>query len=215
VRASINLVNETSVFGSTTGLAFSTKGDVSGAPSEAMRINASGNVGIGTTSPQFQLHVNSDSSGTSAIGVGNTGSGASRVYLDASNGDFSGSDYMWIGQNNDLTGEIFMAQNAGSFYIKTQPGGTSTVQLAVTQAGQVGIGTTSPGAKLHVTDSIRIDTGGSGPTQSPQAQSQSPTQAIIKNNPPPGSADFYLSEPDEWLMVDIGGTNYVLPAYEA
>ena len=72
----------------------------------ALIVNASGNVGIGTTSPTFQLHVSSAENGVTAIGVGNTGSGASRVYLDASNGDFSGSDYMWIGQNNDLSGEI-------------------------------------------------------------------------------------------------------------
>jgi hypothetical protein len=57
VRASINLVNEINVYGSTTGLSFSTKGDVAGLPIEAMRINASGKVGIGTTDPQAKLDV--------------------------------------------------------------------------------------------------------------------------------------------------------------
>ena len=57
---------------------------------------------------------------------------------------------MWIGQNDDLSGEIFMAQSAGSFNIKTQPGGTSTTQFTVTQTGNVGIGTTSPNKKLVV-----------------------------------------------------------------
>ena len=57
VRASINLVNETSVFGSTTGLSFSTKGDVAGLPTERMRITAAGNVGIGTTTPGYKLEI--------------------------------------------------------------------------------------------------------------------------------------------------------------
>ena len=120
------------------------------ASTEAMTIDSNGNVGIGTTSPTFQLHVNSAVNGATAIGVSNTGSGASRVYLDASNGDFSGSDYMWIGQNNDLSGEIFMAQSSGSFNFKSQPGGTAQTNLTITQAGNVGIGTTNPGGKLEV-----------------------------------------------------------------
>jgi hypothetical protein len=131
-----------------------------GGGSTPLNIDSVGKVGIGTTSPTFKLHVNSSQTGVTAIGVSNTGSGASRVYLDASNGDFAGSDYMWIGQNNDLSGEIFMAQNSGSFNIKTQPGGTSTTQFTVTQAGNIGIGTTSPSQKLDVVGRTKITQSG-------------------------------------------------------
>ena len=126
------------------------------------------NVGIGTTSPLFKLQVNSAENGATAIGVGNTGSGVARVYLDASNGDFSGSDYMWLGQDNDLSGEIFMAQNAGSFNFKSQPGGTTQTNLTIKQDGNVGIGTTSPNYPLEVKSASPFvttnstGTGGSG-----------------------------------------------------
>ena len=81
VRASINLVNETSVFGSTTGLSFSTKGDVAGLPTERMRINASGNVGIGTTSPTSRLQVKGSgtTSATTAFRVENANASSSLV----------------------------------------------------------------------------------------------------------------------------------------
>ena len=72
VRASINLVNETSVYGSTTGLSFSTKGDVAGSPIEAMRINSSGNVGIGTTSPTKNLEVSAATDTTISIASSDT-----------------------------------------------------------------------------------------------------------------------------------------------
>ena len=98
---------------------------------DVLHLKGNGYVGIGKAVPSFKLHVDSAENGETAIGVSNTGSGASRVYLDASNGDFSGSDYMWIGQNNDLSGEIFMAQSAGGFHIKTQPGGTTTSQFSI------------------------------------------------------------------------------------
>jgi hypothetical protein len=134
---------------------------------EKMRITSGGNVGIGTTSPGTNLQVNSSTNTATSIGISNTGSGASRLYIDASNGDFSGSDYMWFGQNDDLSGEIYMTQNAGSFHIKSQPSGTTQTNFTVTQAGNVGIGTTSPSTKLHLTDTtsgfqFTADTGTAG-----------------------------------------------------
>jgi len=93
------------------------------------------NLGIGTDSPGTNLQVNSSTNTATSIGISNTGSGASRLYMDASNGDFSGSDYMWIGQNDDKSGEIFMTQNSGSFHIKTQPSGTATTQFTIEQDG--------------------------------------------------------------------------------
>lgn len=62
-------------------------------------------VGIGTATPLMDLEVQS-SGGATQIGISNTGSGQAGIWFDASNGDFSGSDYCWISQNNDLSFEI-------------------------------------------------------------------------------------------------------------
>jgi len=110
--------------------------------------------GIGTSTPGTNLQVNGSSNTATSIGIANTSTGASRLYMDASNGDFSGSDYMWIGQNNDKSGEIYMTQNSGSFHIKTQPGGTSTTQFTVTQAGNISFGSYGSGSKTVLMDQV-------------------------------------------------------------
>ena len=120
----------------------------------------SGNVGIGTTSPSMALHVSRGGSTLSGIGIGQTGTGSSRVYMDASNGDFSGGDYMQMGQNNDLSGDIQMEPGAGAFNIKTGTG--SPTRFTVLQNGNVGIGTTSPAYALDVNNSARLGASGNG-----------------------------------------------------
>lgn len=98
--------------------------------SERMRIDSSGNVGIGTSTPGVDLHISSASS-TKAI-FERTGSAGSFVGLKDSSGLFA-----YLGNTN------------GTFEVQTSGSGYST-KLAITTTGNVGIGTSTPSRKLTV-----------------------------------------------------------------
>ncbi|MEK6536900.1 MAG: hypothetical protein AABZ63_05400, partial [Actinomycetota bacterium] len=159
------------ILNSTGGMLFYT--GTSGTTDERMRINATGNVGIGTTTPQGLLHVGAGATPgllvTSAgnVGIGTTGPGAK---LHVSGGDVNtasfkveGSSYVILNAGNVGIGTV----NPGSRFEVV--GGSSTFKgsdsnsaiagftdaggnyrVVISTAGNVGIGTTGPGAKLHV-----------------------------------------------------------------
>jgi hypothetical protein len=132
-----------------TRLVFSTTSDGASSPTERLRITSAGLVGIGTSSPSNLLHV-SGTSGTSTL-FERTGSNGVYIALKDNSGFFS-----FIGSTN------------GVFSIQT-PGSSYSDKLVVTSTGNVGIGTTSPGAPLEVigtagTISARATTGVSSQT---------------------------------------------------
>ena len=113
---------------------------------ERMRIDASGNVGIGTTSPTVKLEVAASVNGNPVTSGSTQTNGALRVRGSATNvldiGQQSASPYaMWM--------QVCESTSLGvSYPLVINPNG-----------GNVGIGTTSPGEKLEVAGSINLTSG--------------------------------------------------------
>jgi hypothetical protein len=98
---------------------------------EAIRVINNGNVGIGTSSPSGRLHISGDTYATS------------RIYLQRTTLDASGIYSLGVQGGDNNFGIVDEAQgNLTRFFISS--------------SGNVGIGTTSPSAKLDVNGSIKF-----------------------------------------------------------
>ena len=98
---------------------------------ERMRITSGGNVGIGTTTPQAKLHINNSSAISTTFLAGNINGGA------------------YFGWDSDNTGLVATYTNAaikfgGAYY------SSFNEWMRITNAGRLGIGTTTPGYRLEV-----------------------------------------------------------------
>lgn len=107
--------------------------------SEAMRIDSSGNVGIGTTSPDGPLHV--DGAGTTA-----TFENSTPIVLLKSKSDTSTGRLYFGDTSADLRGAIFYGHDTDYMGLWT----AGSEKLRVQQNGNVGIGTTSPDTLLDL-----------------------------------------------------------------
>jgi len=132
-----------------------------------MVINSAGNVGIGTTSPDSRLQVIGGNA-TIRLQGGPGASGGSHISLGYAT--LSTADYgSYISQQGDSGEGLTIASYGagglgGNITFKTyQSSGSSNVvpRMRITSAGNVGIGTTAPGAKLDVAGAVRLgDAGG-------------------------------------------------------
>lgn len=137
----------------TNGIAFLTG---TGTPAEKVRINTSGNVGINVTNPLTRFHNVLSSAGTIAW---SPLAGTSAIFESGtSNRNFvnivapsNGQSELWFGNQNDqFRGRVRYDHSNDSLALWT----SSTERLRITSAGNVGIGTTTPGEKLEVDGNI-------------------------------------------------------------
>jgi hypothetical protein len=112
--------------------------------SERMRVDTSGRVGIGTVPSAWTLAANLDVGAASVVG-------------NSTNAYFSANQYYdgaWKYKADGFSTTLL--QTNGNFDFYTAPTGlanaaaTQTLRMRLTPGGDLGIGTSSPGAKLHV-----------------------------------------------------------------
>ncbi len=158
------------------------------ASTERMRINSNGDIGIGTSSPTAQLHL---------VGPANL--------KTTNNSNTSGFEFGLLAGNADANGYIYQRANAALIL-----GTNNNDRMRITAAGDVGIGTSAPGAKLQVIGSvfsqiaitgsnasgIRLEPAGSGEQFVRFVTSDGSNRAAISGQDDgggPGSLRFYTA----------------------
>ena len=140
------------------------------ANTERMRITATGNVGIGTTNPNFKTSINYSGQYTSAtapnknfgLEIYNSEASASSnrpnliLFTDSNSTQAAIGGYR-VNYNADYRGGlVFYCANQPTGYTQGTPANTTqasnplTEMMRITPSGNVGIGTASPTTKLHV-----------------------------------------------------------------
>jgi hypothetical protein len=134
---------------------------------EAVRINSSGNVGIGTTSPGARLEVGSQTVGTYTPSAIFNGTSTAKFRIDdlsnvAQNRRFITNNYArpngTLTADNSGYGVTSILFDDGFLTFGTAAAGSTstTERMRIDSSGNVGIGTTSPATRLQVNGTVRV-----------------------------------------------------------
>lgn len=127
---------------------------------------------------------------------GTTGFTASAVFSGNSIGAIS------LATTGSTGFSLLTSSGAFSVYDNTN----LATRFVVSSTGDVGIGTTSPTAKLNVKGTVRIEDQTGTPTAPPAAGTPTEGYGI--------DGSKYLGEPSVWLKITVDGADYYFPGYE-
>ncbi len=148
--------------GTAKGIAFCVNNTTLGS-GEAMRINSSGLVGIGTTSPATNLHISSGSAQTDSDGMlkveqtsTSSGSAATNAGINTKNYHGTSQFLQWEEHGLRIGSRILTNSGTGDVVFTA---GADSEKMRIKADGSVGIGTASPGVKLDVAGQARTTNG--------------------------------------------------------
>jgi hypothetical protein len=184
-----------------------------------MVIEGTGNVGIGTTSPDRAIHLvdTNTSSGYTTSAILGSGNNLNLYQLHVNSNSnttteagillshtVSGNTAQW-GISTQRTGS-----NVGNLIFRTRTAGSTSAEvMRMDSSGNVSIGTTATSHVLRIQGTPRIDSTGQTPSKLTVGVIEEYIASSEIENP------AILAEPDVWLRININGTNYVVPAYAA
>ena len=203
--------NDISYFGTYIGTTFLGPDDT---PSgNTINVLSNGNVGIGTTSIDEKLQVEAGN-----IKIEGGATSTVRGLIIAHTG-WTGNQTLLVQDTTTNRGHLYTTERALRIEAGSG-GGTGTGEtldfwvngserMMIDTTGNVGINTTAPLAKLDVRGTLRSDQGSSGPNGT---SGVGELDTLIGDAGPDNTA---LGTPDQWLRINISGTDYVIPAYTA
>jgi len=130
--------------------------NISTGGTERLVIDSSGQVGIGTATPNTLLHV---SDGAATVKIESTASGSSaKLSIKSTDNTYGGVHF---GDDADLdVGRIRYYHSLDSMLFYT----VASERMRIDSTGKVGIGTTSPAAKFHISDTYHFTVAGGNST---------------------------------------------------
>ena len=142
-------------------------GSALGEGDDALVVDEYGNVGIGTSNPGSKLEVNgtttiqgtlTGNASANIFGPGGTGSNTADVQIKSQNNGTSRLSFY-----GDITPRAFIQYNVPDEALQFLFTGSLTEKMRLTSSGNLGIGTTNPGATLDVNGTTYIRGGLIGP----------------------------------------------------
>jgi hypothetical protein len=191
--------------------------DVSGSASITGSFSVKGTISLGNTTTSNAVIQRAQTPAGSYSTIFAAGTGISDTYPwtradtdgasvelragDPTSDQYSGGIIITANGNTSPLGE------GNTIIFKNRTGvATYTERMRITYDGNVGINI-SPSAKLHIDGTVRIDNQNSSTPTGPNVSA-----GTVSNYW--GTADgIFLSTPNTWLKINLGGADYYLPAY--
>ena len=153
-----------------------------GGSTERLRIDSSGNVGIGTSSVASNIKLELSHAGSTGINIRSDGSGR-RIAFSQGTGNLTSSNLVAdIFGNTDNTSPL-----TGSLLFRTNQGNNVVEAMRIDSSGNVGIGQSSPAQLLHLTSTgsnafLQFSDSGSGGSAAQARIGSNGNDLVVLNN---------------------------------